>query len=236
MSREPILVGAAVVDLVQVSRKRMLAEGWKLAACLTDLPLNVGRRPVTAYASAVLGVGLVSCRCRRSARSPSSNVSARRCCASSTDCSARASPAAATPAGDRRRTSRMRGRLQELSSPFGREVVQDERTIRFVTAVGRGNLRLLVGMVRANRPWRLVVGLTCLVAALGTAAFGLSSPEVWRLADGMGWPRQVALCLGSVLATVGSALGAAVENDTVVREAAYGYRPDERTESGSDGE
>jgi hypothetical protein len=40
----------------------------------------------------------------------------------------------------------------------------------------------------------------------------------------------------SSLATVGSALGAAVENDTVVREAAYGYRPDERTEANSDGE
>jgi hypothetical protein len=35
----------------------------------------------------------------------------------------------------------------------------------------------------------------------------------------------------SSLATIGSALGAAVENDVVVREAAYGYRPDERTEN-----
>jgi hypothetical protein len=41
--------------------------------------------------------------------------------------------------------------------------------------------------------------------------------------------------LVSALATVGGALGAAVENDVVVREAAYGYRPDERTEADHDG-
>jgi len=40
--------------------------------------------------------------------------------------------------------------------------------------------------------------------------------------------------LVSALATVGGALGAAVESDVVVREAAYGYRPDERTEDDRD--
>lgn len=48
------------VDLVQVARRRLLTEKWKLVVCLTDLPLHLGRRPVTAYASAALGVGLVS--------------------------------------------------------------------------------------------------------------------------------------------------------------------------------
>jgi hypothetical protein len=75
------LAGAAGfgVDLVQVARKRMLTEKWKLAVCLTDLPLHLGRRPVTAYASAALGVGVVSVR--RWARSRSRAASVVRCCA-----------------------------------------------------------------------------------------------------------------------------------------------------------
>jgi hypothetical protein len=40
---------------------------------------------------------------------------------------------------------------------------------------------------------------------------------------------QLAWLVGA-LATVGSALGAAVENHVVVREAAYGYRPQDRSE------
>jgi hypothetical protein len=37
----------------------MLDEGWDLVIVL-DLPLHVGRRPVTAHASSALGVGVVS--------------------------------------------------------------------------------------------------------------------------------------------------------------------------------
>ena len=310
------------VDLVQVARRRLLTEKWKLVVCLTDLPLHLGRRPVTAYASAALGVGLVSV--------PALGVvavegRARRAVVRLIEGLLGESVASRDRAGgDGGRTARMRRRLRELAFPVGRAYVQDDRTVRFVTAAGRGNLRLLAGMVRANRPWRLVVDLSrTIVAALGTSAFALASPGVWLLAGGMGWARQLVLFLGSVvatcvtliiihrlwerepspsrearervvlfnlttaltiaigvltlfvallvintasatvliapgvleeqlhrdigpdgylqlawlvsaLATVGGALGAAVESDVVVREAAYGYRPDERTEDDRD--
>ena len=190
-----------------------------------------------------------------------------------------------------------------------------------VTAVGRGNLRLLIGMVRANRPWRLIAGLSrALVGALGLDIFGVASPGVWLLADGAGWARLLVVGVASILvisvsliaahglwdrsdartpharervvlfnlataltvaigvltlylalfainvlaagllitsgvlgkqtghpvnagnylelawlvtslATLGGALGAALENDRAVREAAYGYHPDLRTEA-----
>jgi hypothetical protein len=96
--------------------------------------------------------------------------------------------------------------LEELSSPPGRAYSPDRDTARFVTAAGQGNLRLLVGMLRANRPWRLIVGLSrALVGALGASAFGLTSPGLWQIADGMGgspgcsrwpsvpWPPSAAL-------------------------------------------
>ena len=317
------LAGAAGfgVDLVQVARKRMLTEKWKLAVCLTDLPLHLGRRPVTAYASAALGVGVVSVPAL-GAVAVEGRV--RRAVLRLIEGLLGESVTRRERAGDRGRRARMRRRLRELAFPVGRAYVQEDRTVRFVTEAGRGNLRLLLGMVRANRPWRLVADLSrTLVAALGTSAFGLASPGVWLLAGGMGWVRQLALFLGAVvatcvtlilahglwerapdasqevrervvlfnlataltialgvltlflallainalsgtallpssvlqgwlgqeigpgdylrlawlvsaLATVGGALGAAVENDVVVRQAAYGYRPDERTEGEDD--
>ena len=95
----------------------------------------------------------------------------------------------------------MRARLEELASPMGHADMPDDGTVLFVTAPVPGNLRLLLGMVRANRPWQLIAGLSrALVAALGTAAFGLTSPGIWLLTNGMGWPRLLALSVGSVLA------------------------------------
>jgi hypothetical protein len=94
------------------------------------------------------------------------------------------------------------GPLRELASPVGHADMNDGRRVRFVSAVVPGNLRLLLGMVRANRPWRLVVGLSsAVVAALGTAAFALTSPGIWLIADGMGWLRLLAVSFVSILAT-----------------------------------
>ena len=46
--------------LKQAVRRRMQDEGWDLAVALTDLPLRANRRPVTAHASAMYRVGLLS--------------------------------------------------------------------------------------------------------------------------------------------------------------------------------
>jgi hypothetical protein len=78
-----------------------------------------------------------------------------------------------------------------------------------VAALVRGHLRLLAGMVRANRPWRLIVGLSRALAA----------SDYLRL----GW-------LVSSVATVGGAPGAGLESDLAVRQAAYGYRRERQTE------
>jgi hypothetical protein len=265
------------VDLVKIVRRRMLRAGWDLAICLTDLPLLLGRRPVKAHVSVSLGVGIVS-----------------------------------VPAlGPIDLEDRLRDAVAHLVDKL---LGGDDETITQVAPAAPGSLRLLLGMVRANRPWQLTAGLSrALVGALGTGALALASTGVWHLADGSSWVRLAALTAGSLLttcvslivihdlwerspaagarrrvvlinlataltivlgvgslyvalfaltlgggaaliptgvlshelghevgvgqylklawltsslATLGGALGAAIENERAVREAAYGYRPD----------
>jgi hypothetical protein len=298
--------------MIDAARERMLRERWDLAVCLTDVPLRIGRRPVVADASATHGVALVSLpalgavHLRRRARDAIMRL---------VDGLMGESHA---PDGNARR--RVARRLAELARAERHVVPDDEGVdLRLVAAVLRGNVRLLTGMVRANRPWRLIARLSrALVAAVAAVVFALVTSDVWRLADALGplnlgaltvvslvtiivflvvahglWDRPAdglgreqailfnlattatlaigvgclylalfALALAgaalavdpdvvsqaigrhadlatyvkltwmaSSLATVAGALGAGLESDAAVREAAYGYRPERTTAS-----
>lgn len=53
-----------------------------------------------------------------------------------------------------------------------------------------GLVRLLLGMVRINRPWRLVPSLSsALAAAAAAAAFGIFYSSIWAMADTLSPPR-----------------------------------------------
>jgi hypothetical protein len=186
--------------MIDAARRRMLDQGWDLAVCLTDLPLRIGRRPVVADASATHGVALISLpalgavQLRRRARDAVVRL-----------VDGLMGEAAERGAGDgaerRRRVGR---RLTELAAP-ARPVVpdDDDADVRFVAAVVRGNLRLLAGMVRANRPWRLIVRLSrALAAALAAVVFAIVTSDIWRLADRVGWPRLTVLALASLTAII----------------------------------
>jgi uncharacterized membrane protein len=318
--REPMAAASDNdVDLVEIARRRMLEEGWDIAVCLTDFPIHIGRRPVTAYASATHGVGLISVPALGAI-----NLDERLRDAVVRIVEGTLGERVEDPehARDRERHARMRQRLEDLADlEMGRPEVQDDHTVRFVAAIGLGNLRLLIGMVRANRPWRLIAGLSrAIVGALGLDIFGVASPGVWIIADHLAWwrlaiigvtsivvisasliaahrlwerrystrpetqarvalfnlataisvalgvltlylalfvinvvasavlvtpsalekqlghPVDVSTYLGlawlvTSLATLGGALGAALENDRTVRQAAYGYHEDLRTEA-----
>jgi hypothetical protein len=307
--------GASATAIIDAARRRMLAEGWDLAVCVTDLPLRIGRRPVVADASAMHGVALVSL--------PALGVvGLRRRAADAVvrlvDGLTGESLEEGVGDGPARRETVGR-RLRELVTPVRPvESEEDDVDLRFVAAVVRGNLRLLGGMVRANRPWQLVARLSrALTAALAGAAYALVMSDIWRIGVQLGplrlavltvaslaalvaslilahglWERPVrgrgreqivlfnvattltvvlgvlvlyvsifALTLAgsglvvddrvlsravsadvglgdhvgvawlvASLATVGGALGSAVETDAAVREAAYGYRPERQTE------
>jgi len=309
-------LGTVVID---AARGRMLREGWGLAVVLTDLPLRIGRRPVVADASATHGVAVISLpalgavQLRRRAREAIVRL-VDGLVGESLELGRRG------VAGRRRR---VRERLAEVARAE-RAVEPDDEGVdmQLVAAVVRGNARLLAGMVRANRPWRLIARLSrALAAAVATVVFALVTSDVWQLADALGplnlaaltllslvgivvflivshglWSRTpggvgreqailfnvtttLTLAIGvawlycallvlglagaglaldpdvlgnaighdaglatyikvtwmaSSLATVAGALGAGLESDAAVREAAYGYRPERETELGGD--
>jgi putative flippase GtrA len=181
---------ARIAELVQDARRLLLDKHWDLVICLTDIPLRSDdHRPLTAIASATDGVGLIS-------------VPALGAIALEVRVREAALDLIAALVGwnDENRES-VRDRLHELASPMGMAQV-DDNTIRFSTAVMRGNLRLLIGMVRANHPWRVTVKLSrALVAALGTAAYVLASSGFWILASYMTWPRLLGLALAALVTT-----------------------------------
>ena len=77
-------------------------------------------------------------------------------------------------------------------------------TVRYFAPRGFRRVRLLAGMVRANRPWRLATGLSrVLVGAFATGALGLVTSTVWSFADTMGpWRLATAtvLSIGAMMA------------------------------------
>ena len=78
----------------------------------------------------------------------------------------------------------------------------DRHRLLYVPAVLAGNLRLLLGMIRANRPWRFAARLYgALVAALAVGAYSVISSDVWRLSVAMGWWRLALMCAASVAGT-----------------------------------
>src|SRR3954453_12383843 len=178
-------------------RRRMQEEGWDLAVGLTDLPLRANRRPVIAHASAMYRVGLLSVPALGARSVPRR---AMRAVLNLVEGLLGEDVGRGRDAREKGRAHRMRGRLDELRSPLGRTRADEDGTIAFVGATLRGNVRLLVGMVRANQPARVIARLSiALAVSLGTAAYAMSSSSMWMLSHGMAWPRLALLGAASII-------------------------------------
>ncbi|MGY1742497.1 MULTISPECIES: hypothetical protein [unclassified Blastococcus] len=174
-------------EIVAATRARLLAEDWDLAVALTDVPLEVSRRPVAGTASPVHGVALISLPALgavgRHRRALHTAVDLIRSLLGTGD--------GEVDDDDRAALTR---RLRQLAADDGDGLLSTARVLS-------GNLRLLVGMVRANQPWRLAVRLSrALTAAVAAGVFALITSDVWRLADSFGWVRLTVVALGSVVA------------------------------------
>ena len=190
---------AATTDLLEAARQRLLEREWDLAVCLTELPLRLGRRPVIGLASPMHSVALLSVPAlgpiglRQRTRNALFNL---------------VEDLLGGEDRDERGRQRARPRLDPLAD-LGDQQVSDGAAALLMAPLTGGNLRLLLGMVRANHPWRFAIHLyRLLVAALAAAVFGLVTRDIWSLAAGLGLVRLTALTLISVGATTVSLIAA----------------------------
>src|SRR3954470_13377134 len=103
--------------------------------------------------------------------------------------------------GGFRMHARARRALRSLVSGMADPATTDEHRVALPRL--RGRWRLLLGMVRANRPWRLVPGLkSALVAALATGAVATINSTVWLLAGSLPWWRLFVATTASIALAV----------------------------------
>jgi hypothetical protein len=183
-------------ELISAGRRMLLERGWHLVVCVTDLPLQTARRPVIAHVSATHGVAVLS----MPALGP---VAVRKRAAESIvrligNMLGDVVLAADTDGRRRPVADRVTRRMLEL----GRRIEQEDLGVGFAARVVTGNLWLLLGMLRANRPWRLALRLVrALAAAFAAGVFALVTSDIWRLSNQLGPVRLTVITLGSVAAT-----------------------------------
>lgn len=175
--------------------RRRADDHWDLAICLTDLPLHAERVPLVAQTSARRRVAVVSLPALgmhqlRAARAAVPDLVSRLL----TDASDQRVPP------DGWAPTEMASRVPAVHRVVG-EADAGER--RYVASRLTGRLRLLIGMVRANRPGRALLGLSkLLVGAFGTAAFALTTDTIWQIGDALGGLRLAVIMLLGLTALV----------------------------------
>jgi hypothetical protein len=179
-------------ELVSAARRLLLDADWDLAVAITELPLRLAHRTLLSHASRTHGVALVSL--------PALGVLRRRRRLYDV-----AADAVGTLVGDPERGAAAQsagaglGVLRRLTELAGD--VDDDGGAAYVARVIGGNPRLLVGMVGANHPWRLVGRLwRAMLAAVAAVAFGMIQIEVWKVAGTLGPLRLAIAGLASIAA------------------------------------
>ena len=167
---------------------------WDVAICLTDLPLHTERLPLVAQTSARRRAAIVSLpalglRQLRAARAVVPDLVGRLL----TDaCDERVPPAGWAPA-------ELAGRVPAIRRVVG----HGDGELGYLSPRLIGRLRLLTGMVKANRPGRALLGLSkLLVGAFGTAAFALTTNTIWQMGDALGALRLAVIMLLGLTALV----------------------------------
>ncbi|MFG2593157.1 hypothetical protein [Streptomyces sp. NPDC048438] len=198
---------AETEDLTTLMRRiadRRSSENWDIVVALTDLPLHAHGRKLVVNLSHEDGSALLSLpslgglRLQRRARRAVEEAVLSLLADPQTTRGGRAE--------GRPRSKPLKGPFASPLTPIQPGQVGEEETAdrRYIVSGPRAYLRLLAGMVRANRPWRLVPGLSkALAAALATGAIATVNSTVWSLAASLSTPRLVIAMIGSVALMIG---------------------------------
>lgn len=178
-------------EIMNLATEHKRQRGWDFAVCVTDLPLAIDRQPVVADASSSRNVAVVSLPAfgAMALRRRVLGVVAQLI----VDLRGETTPEEGSE-------EHRRSRLDALGGAF-RRATPDQDGIDLRILASRGRLRLLIGMVRDNQPWRLVSGLRgALVGAFAFSAFYLINATLWELAITMAVWQLVAVVLASITA------------------------------------
>jgi hypothetical protein len=158
-----------MTELIDAARRTLLREGWDIVVWLTDVRLRFGGRLVAGHASPTHSVVVLSLPAVLGLR--------RRVGAALLELMDRVIDQPTAAAGAERDRRRLR-RLEDL-------VDLGDGRLTMVWPVRGGSARLVAGMVRANRPWRLAARLyNAIAAALAVVAIALVTDDVWRAGGG----------------------------------------------------
>jgi hypothetical protein len=178
--------------LIDLAGERAAQEGWDFALALTDLPVHQDDQPVVAELSqtqtaALLVVTAVNpLKPAEEAREIAASVILKWAARERSDADARPL------------------RRLEDRSPSLRPTEPEDDDLDLRVTRSAGPLWTLAGMVRVNRPWRLVLGLRgALAASVATAAFGLVSSPVWQVSGAISTVRLWIATAVSVITMVG---------------------------------
>ncbi|GII62830.1 hypothetical protein Skr01_29150 [Sphaerisporangium krabiense] len=184
-----------VEGLLDDLARRRADAGWDVAICLTDLPLHTERVPLVAQMSARRRVALVSLpalglRQLRAVRAAVPNLVGRLLTDATEE---RVLLAGWAP-------PELTGQVAAIHRVVGGA---DAGELGYVASRLIGRLRLVTGMVRANRPGRALLGLSkLLVGAFGTAAFALTTDTIWQMGDALGGLRLAVIMILGLTALV----------------------------------
>lgn len=178
------------IPLETKAREKVPAEGWDFVVCLTDLPRMDGARPIAADVNLAASAALVSLPA----------IGWMRLRANMQDTIVHLVGVMAGGTLKREEVSvngrhRVRRRPTEKVSPV-RQLPSPDKNIdvHLILTGVRGRVRLLFGMLRDNRPWRLVPSLSrAIAAAIAIASFGIFYPIIWNMADSLSLLRLVTI-------------------------------------------